>query len=134
MTPKEIEVVQRSFAKVAPIADTAAKLFYERLFELDPSLRPLFKTDMDEQGHRLMTMIAAAVEGLGNLETLVPVVQELGRRHVGYGVKPKHYDIVGQALLETLEKGLGPEFTPEVKAAWTSAYTVLSGTMIDAAA
>ena len=134
MTPKEIEVVQRSFAKVAPIADTAAKLFYERLFELDPSLRPLFKTDMDEQGHRLMTMIAAAVEGLGNLETLVPVVQELGRRHVGYGVEPKHYDIVGQALLETLEKGLGPEFTPEVKAAWTSAYTILSGTMIDAAA
>lgn len=133
MTPRDIELVQSSFAKVAPIAETAAELFYARLFELDPSVKPLFKTDLKEQGKRLMAMIATAVNGLNNVEALVPAVQDMGRRHVKYGVTPEHYGTVGRALLDTLQKGLGDDFTPEVKNAWTVIYGVLSATMIAAA-
>lgn len=133
MTPRDIELVQSSFAKVAPIAETAAELFYARLFELDPSVRPLFKTDLKEQGKRLMAMIATAVNGLNDVEALVPAVQDMGRRHVKYGVIREHYATVGRALLDTLEKGLGDDFTPEVKNAWTVIYGVLSTTMIAAA-
>ena len=133
MTPREIELVQSSFAKVAPIADQAAAMFYARLFELDPSLTALFQGDMAEQGKRLMAMIAAAVKGLDDLDSLVPVVQDLGRRHARYGVKGAHYETVGQALLETLAKGLGEAFTDDVKRAWTAVYGVLSTTMIAAA-
>lgn len=133
MTPKDIELVQSSFAKVAPIAETAAELFYARLFELDPSVEPLFKTDLKEQGQRLMAMITTAVNGLDDVEALVPAVQDMGRRHAKYGVTQEHYGTVGQALLDTLEKGLGEDFTPEVKNAWTQTYGVLSTTMIDAA-
>jgi hemoglobin-like flavoprotein len=134
MTPEQKMLVQSSFAKVAPIAEAAAELFYGRLFELDPSLRPLFKGDIKEQGRKLMAMIRAAVAGLDNLSGLVPVVQDLGRRHLAYGVKDKHYDTVGAALLWTLEKGLGDSFTPPVKDAWTVVYGVLATTMKDAAA
>jgi hemoglobin-like flavoprotein len=134
MTPDEITKVRTSFAKVVPIKDAAAGLFYGRLFELDPSLKPLFKGDIKEQGAKLMAMIATAVAGLDRLETIVPAVQALGRRHVGYGVQDTHYDTVAAALLWTLEQGLGAAFTPDVKAAWTSAYGVLAGTMKEAAA
>jgi hemoglobin-like flavoprotein len=134
MTPKQIELVQGSWNKVLPIADTAAELFYGRLFSLDPSLRPMFKSDMKEQGRKLMSMIGTAVNGLTRLDEIVPAVQALGVRHAGYGVKPAHYGTVATALLWTLEKGLGDAFTPEVKEAWVGAYTLLAKTMQDAAA
>ena len=127
-------LVQQTFAKIKPIADTAAELFYNRLFEMDPGVRPLFKGDMKEQGRKLMDMIGVAVNGLGALDEIVPAVQDLGRRHAGYGVTDEHYDTVGGALLWTLEQGLGDDFTPEVKEAWTTVYGVLATTMKDAAA
>ena len=133
MTPAEKSLVQTSFAKVAPIAEQAAALFYGRLFEMDPSLRPLFKGDIREQGRKLMNMIAFCVQGLDALDQLVPAVQGPGKRHAGYGVTDAHYATVGGALLWTLEQGLGPDFTPDVKAAWTTVYTVLATTMKDAA-
>jgi hemoglobin-like flavoprotein len=129
MTPKQIEIVQSSFAKVAPIAEAAAGLFYARLFELDPSLKPLFNGDMKRQGMMLMSMLATAVRGLTNTEALVPVVKGLGRRHVGYGVKDQHYQTVGQALIDTLAKGLGDDFTRETREAWLAAYALLSSVM-----
>jgi hemoglobin-like flavoprotein len=134
MTPEQIALVQISFAQVLPIADTAAALFYSRLFELDPSLKQLFKGELQEQGRKLMTMIRLVVNGLNRLDQLVPAVQELGRRHARYGVQDEHYDTVGAALLWTLQQGLGPGFTPEVEAAWATAYTLLADTMKAAAA
>src|SRR5262249_40127121 len=110
MTPKQIQIVQDSFQKVAPIADVAAELFYARLFELDPSLRGLFKTDMKRQGMTLMTMLGSAVRSLTNPQGLGPVLRSLGRRHVSYGVTDKHYDVVGQAFLDTLAHAFGPDF------------------------
>lgn len=132
MNSRQIQLVQASFAKVAPIADTAADLFYTRLFELDPSLSRLFRGDRSEQGKKLMQMIGAAVRGLNDLDKLVPVVQQLGVRHLGYGVEDQHYDTVGSALLWTLEKGLGADFTSEVREAWTTVYGVLAKTMKEA--
>lgn len=134
MTANEIRLVQSSFQKILPVSETAADLFYRRLFELDPSLRALFKGDMKDQGHKLMQMIASAVQGLDKPDTLIPVVQSLGKRHAGYGVEARHYDMVGAALLWTLEQGLGKDFTPEIKAAWTETYKLLAGTMQAAAA
>jgi hemoglobin-like flavoprotein len=134
MNAIQIQLVQDSFKSVAPIADEAAALFYSRLFELDPQLRHLFKGDAKEQGRKLMTMIGAAVRGLNNLAALVPAVESLGRRHVGYGVRPSHYETVGAALLWTLRQGLGAGFTPQVEAAWTQIYTLLANTMKEAAA
>jgi len=133
MTPQEKKLVQESFAKVAPIAEQAAALFYQNLFASDPSLKPLFKGDMVEQGKKLMKMIATAVNALDKLDSIVPAVQDLGRRHVKYGVKPEHYDTVGAALIQTLAQGLGPAFTPEVKDAWITVYGILAGTMKAAA-
>jgi hemoglobin-like flavoprotein len=133
MTNRQKELVQQTFAVVAPIADAAAAIFYARLFELDPSLRPMFKIDIEEQGRKLMQVLAVAVRGLDDLPTLVPVVQALGARHAGYGVKDEHYGTVATALLYTLDKGLGEKFTPEVKEAWVEVYTVLATTMKDAA-
>jgi hemoglobin-like flavoprotein len=129
MSPHQIDLVQRSFAEVKPIATAAAGLFYNRLFILDPSLRHLFKGDMPKQGQMLMSMIGAAVGGLRNLETLSPVVRQLGARHVGYGVRAEHYATVGSALLWTLGEGLGEKFTPEVRDAWAAAYDLLSDVM-----
>jgi hemoglobin-like flavoprotein len=134
MTAEQKLLVQKTFAKVVPIADTAASLFYGRLFEIDPALRPLFKGDLVEQGRKLMQMIGVAVNGLDRLDQIVPAVQQLGVRHVAYGVKDEHYATVAVALLWTLEQGLGPDFTPEVRNAWTAAYTVLADTMKAAAA
>ena len=129
----QIRLVQDSFKSVALIADEAAALFYGRLFELDPQLRRLFKSDPKEQGRKLMTMIGMAVRGLDNIAALVPVVKNLGRRHVGYGVMPAHFDVVGAALLWTLRQGLGPAFTSEVESAWTATYALLASTMKEAA-
>ena len=133
LTVAQKDLVQNSFTSIATIADDAAILFYQKLFELDPSLRPMFRGDMAEQRKKLMRMITAAVKGLDRLEQLVPVVQDLGRRHSGYGVKDSHYDTVGAALLWTLEAGLGKAFTPEVKEAWTAVYGLLATTMKEAA-
>ncbi|MDH3475093.1 MAG: globin domain-containing protein [Rhodospirillales bacterium] len=126
-------LVQETFALVEPIADDAAKLFYGHLFELDPSLRELFKHDMVEQGRKLMAMIKVAVKGLDHIEKLVPAVEDLGRRHKDYGVEEPHYDTVAEALLWTLEQGLGDAFTDEVKEAWTAVYGVLAEVMKSAA-
>jgi hemoglobin-like flavoprotein len=111
----------------------AVAIFYDRLFHLDPSLRPLFRGDMREQGRKLMQMIGVVVWGAHRLETLIPAARDLGRRHVRYGVEPRHYETVGDALLYALEQGLGPEFTAEVRGAWTAVYTTLSSVMIEAA-
>jgi hemoglobin-like flavoprotein len=134
MTPESKALVQESWTLVEPIADVAAELFYGRLFELDPSLRPMFRGDMKEQGKKLMQMITVVVRGLNRLDDLVPAIESLGRRHTGYGVRDEHYDTVAAALLWTLEKGLGAAFTPAVKTAWVDAYTLLSTVMKRAAA
>ena len=133
MTPQDKLLVQQTWESVKPISEHAAELFYGRLFELDPSLKPLFKSDMKEQGKKLMQMIGVAVASLDKLDELVPAVEDLGRRHVDYGVVDEHYDTVGDALLWTLGQGLGDAFTDEVKAAWTEVYTVLASTMKAAA-
>jgi hemoglobin-like flavoprotein len=134
MTPAQVLAVKQTFAMVRPIADQAGMLFYDRLFVLDPGLRPLFKGDMAEQSRKLMQMIATAVAGLDKLESIVPTVEALGARHRVYGVKPADYDTVAAALLWTLEQGLGAEFTQTVREAWVAAYTLLAGTMQAAAA
>lgn len=133
MQPNQIDLVQKTFASVVPIKETAAELFYNRLFELDPSLKSLFSGDMRQQGQKLMAAMAQVVGGLKQWERVEAAVQELGRRHVDYGVKPEHYDTVGAALLWTLEQGLGEAFTPDVKQAWAAAYQAIATTMIDAA-
>jgi methyl-accepting chemotaxis protein len=134
MTPEHKDLVKTSWEKVEPIAEQAADIFYTTLFEMDPKLKPLFKGDIKEQGKKLMTMIGSAVGLLYNLDKLVPIVEKLGERHAGYGVVAGDYETVGAALLETLEQGLGSYFTPDVKTAWIEVYTVLSTTMLEAAA
>ncbi len=134
LTQLEIDAVQGDWRKVLPIADTASTLFYDRLFELDPSLRSLFSSDLGEQKKKLLQTLSAAVTGLTDLNALVPIVRALGRRHVGYGVKPQHYGTVGTALLWTLRKGLGEGFDAQHEAAWTKVYEILSKTMLDGAA
>ena len=133
MDSNTVQLVQSSFAKVAPIADTAAEIFYKKLFEMDPTLQPLFKGDMKEQGKKLMSMIGTAVGALNNPDALIPVVQKLGKDHAGYGVTAEMYDTVGAALLDTLAVGLGDDFTPDTKTAWTDVYGLLAKTMKDAA-
>lgn len=133
MQAHQAQLVRESFALVRPIAATAAALFYENLFNADPSLRRLFTGDMTQQGERLMTMIGAAVGLLDRPASLVPVLRQLGARHASYGVKDAHYATVGAALLLTLGQGLGDAFTPEVKAAWQALYAVVSSTMMEAA-
>jgi hemoglobin-like flavoprotein len=129
MDSKQKDLVQSSFALVVPIAGQAADLFYDRLFQIDPGLRSLFKSDLSEQKKKLMQMLAAAVRGLDDLEALVPAVRDLGARHNGYGVKDEHYDTVATALLWTLEQGLGAAFTPETREAWVEVYGILAATM-----
>lgn len=133
MNEDTIVIVQSTFAKVAPISEQAAALFYGRLFELDPSLKPLFKGDMREQGIKLMKMLAIAVNSLRDPDTLIPAVENLGVRHINYGVEDSHYDTVGAALLWTLSQGLGDEFTADVEAAWTEVYGTLATVMKAAA-
>ena len=133
LTLAQKTLVQDSFAIIVPIADDAAALFYRRLFELDPSLERMFRGNMAEQRKKLMQMLTAAVKGLDQLDQLVPVVKDLGRRHARYGVVDAHYDTVGSALLWTLEKGLGSAFTADVREAWTVVYGLLATTMKEAA-
>ncbi|MBR0824413.1 hemin receptor [Bradyrhizobium manausense] len=130
MNPAQIKLVQDSFAKVAPIADQAAVIFYDRLFEVAPSVKAMFPSDLTEQRKKLMATLAVVVGGLSNLETILPAASALAKRHVAYGAKPEHYPVVGSALLWTLEKGLGAAWTAEVASAWTAAYGVLSNFMI----
>lgn len=136
LSSKTIELVQTSFEKVIPIADTAVDIFYAKLFELDPSLRSIFPMDekaMKGQKNKLRDMLVAAVKGLNNIDKLIPVLEDLGKRHVGYKVEPAHYDTVGAALLSALATGLGDEFTPEVNKAWAEVYGVMADTMQSAA-
>ena len=134
VTTRQKTLVQESFASLAPIAEDAVALFYRRLFEIDPELRRMFPADMAAQHRKLAQMLTAAVKGLDHLDRLVPVVQDLGRRHVGYGVTDAHYDTVGSALLWTLEKGLGSAFTPDMHDAWATVYGLLASVMKEAAA
>jgi hemoglobin-like flavoprotein len=133
MTNDDIALVQHSWRRVQPIQDALAELFHLKLFELDPSLRAFFTGDLQQQGARLMQMVGAAVRGLDRLDALLPVVRELGMRHVVYGVKDEHYGTVGTALLWTLEQALQEDFTPQVKSAWIKTYGVMSQTMREAA-
>lgn len=133
ITPEQKEQVQETWKLVEPISETAADLFYGKLFELAPEVKPLFKSDIKDQGKKLMQMIGVAVAGLDNLGELTPAVAALGKRHVGYGVEDAHYNVVGEALLWTLGQGLGEKFTDEVKEAWTIVYTTLAGVMMEAA-
>src|SRR6478672_3464855 len=133
MTPTEISLIRTSWAAVEPIADTAAGLFYARLFELDPAIERLFRrTDMAGQRKILMQTLTVVVKSLDKIDQIVPAVQALGRRHAGYGVRESHYATVGEALLWTLEQGLGDAFTDPVRAAWTDAYGTLAAVMIEA--
>jgi hemoglobin-like flavoprotein len=134
MTPQQVELVQTSFDQVRPIAAAAADLFYQRLFELDPALRPLFTSDIKKQGAMLMSTLSLAVNGLSRPETIIPAVQGLGRRHVAYGVQYHHYQTVGEALLWTLNQGLGDAYTSDVQDAWIAAYGLLTSVMQTAAA
>ena len=133
MTPEQVKLVQESFAKVAPISDQAAVLFYDRLFAIAPQVKAMFPADMTEQRKKLMATLAVVVNGLGNLESVLPAASALAKRHVSYGAKAEHYPVVGSALLWTLEKGLGDGWTPDVAEAWTAAYGTLSGFMISEA-
>jgi hemoglobin-like flavoprotein len=133
MTEEQQALIRDSFAKIAPSAEAVAAMFYGRLFELDPTLRPLFKGDMAAQGRKLMTMIATAVANLHQLNTVIPAVQHLGEQHLRYGVKDADYDTVGSALLWTLGQGLGDDFTPAMRQAWTECYVTLAGVMQAAA-
>jgi hemoglobin-like flavoprotein len=130
MNSADILLVQASFEQVKPISQEAAALFYSRLFEIAPEVRPLFRGDMTEQGRKLMATLAYVVNGLGSLESILPAASALAKRHVAYGVKPEYYVPVGEALLWTLEKGLGPNWTRDTADAWTRAYQVLSSFMI----
>ena len=129
MTGEQIDLVRTSFVKIAPIAEKAAALFYAKLFDLNPKLRQLFKGDVYEQGKKLMQVIAYAVENLDRLDEIVPQVRALGARHAGYGVSDRDYETVGAALLWTLEKALGKDFTAPTRAAWTAVYDLLAETM-----
>jgi hemoglobin-like flavoprotein len=130
MTPEQIKAIQESFARVVPISEQAAALFYGRLFEIAPALKPLFRGDMTEQGHKLMATLGVVVNGLADMESVLPAASALAKRHVDYGVEAADYQPVGAALLWTLERGLGEQWTPQLATAWTEAYTILSGFMI----
>ena len=134
MPPEQKALVKQTWQKVAPIADTAARLFYNRLFEIDATTRPLFNaSNLVEQRRKLIQALTIVVNGLDHLEVLVPNLQSLGRRHAQYGVTDGHYDTVGAALLWTLEQGLGSDWSLEVKAAWSEAYVLLADVMREAA-
>jgi nitric oxide dioxygenase len=133
MIQDQVAVVQQSFAKVAPIADQTAVMFYERLFEVAPQVKAMFPADMAEQRQKLMATLGVVVNGLSNLESVLPAVSALAKRHVAYGARPEYYPVVGSVLLWTLEKGIGDAWTKEVADAWTAAYGTLSGYMIEQA-
>ncbi|MGB0684102.1 MAG: methyl-accepting chemotaxis protein [Magnetovibrionaceae bacterium] len=133
MNNETIHLVRESFNKVKPIKEQAAELFYNRLFELDPSLKSMFSGDMKRQGAKLMAALSTVVNSLDRFDQVIPELERMGIRHAGYGVRADHYATVGEALLWTLEQGLGPDCTPDVKTAWVEAFNVIADTMIDAA-
>ncbi|MEQ8664969.1 MAG: methyl-accepting chemotaxis protein [Rhodospirillales bacterium] len=133
MTPEQVELVQSTFRQVVPNQEETAKTFYARLFEIDPNLRPMFKGDMTEQGKKLMAALATVVEDLNEPEKIIPFAEDLGVRHLAYGVEEMHYTTVAHALIWALEQGLGDAFTDEVRDAWIAAYMLLSEAMIAAA-
>ena len=133
MTPEQVDLVQRTWRAVLPVGDTAAELFYGKLFSLDPGVRRLFKNDMIEQGRNLTAMISVAVGMLSKPERIMVAVRQLGERHAGYGVEPRRYELVGTSLIWMLEKCLGEAFTPEVKGAWWATYAFLAEAMQDGA-
>ena len=133
MTPEQVTLVQQTFAEVVPAADAAAEAFYGRLFEIAPAVQPLFPGDMTEQRRKLMAGLAFVVRGLSDLPSILPAASALAKRHVEYGAKPEHYPVVGEALLWTLARALGPRWTPQIASAWTAAYTTVSDVMIEAA-
>ncbi|MBK8335930.1 MAG: hemin receptor [Sterolibacteriaceae bacterium] len=134
MSPHQAWIVQSTWPKILPNKDAAAQLFYARLFELDPSLRPMFLGDIGLQGRKLMQVLDSVVNGLADFETIGAAVRDLGMRHVGYGVQDRHYDTVGAALLWAIERGVGAAFTAEVRDAWAAAYGMLASIMRGAAA
>ena len=134
MTPEQVDLVQRTWRAVLPVGDTAAELFYGKLFSLEPALQSLFKDDLREQGRNLTAMISVAVGALSRPERITLAVRQLGRRHAAYGVEPRHYRLVEVALLWMLEQVLGEAFTPPVRDAWRAVYGLLAGTMQDACA
>jgi hemoglobin-like flavoprotein len=129
MTPHQIGIVRETFKLVEARAEVTALVFYQRLFALDPSLRPLFRTNIDEQGQKLMQMLGVAVALLEQPFALVPALEALGRRHAGYGIEARHYDTVGTALLEMLAECLGSTFTHEVMEAWSALYAIVACAM-----
>jgi hemoglobin-like flavoprotein len=133
MNPREVDQVRASFAKIVPVADQAAALFYDRLFETAPEVRALFSGNMHSQGQKLMAALSTVVNNLGQIERIAPMACDLAKRHLAYGVRPEHYAVVGKALLWTLEQGLGDEFTPALRTAWAAAYSTLSEAMIASA-
>ena len=133
MTPEQITQVQESFAKVAPISETAAQLFYGRLFEIAPDVRPMFPQDMTEQRKKLMATLAVVVNSLHKLDAVLPAASALAKRDVGYGVTAAQYPVVGSALLWTLEQGLGDAWTPQLAQSWTAAYGTVSNYMVSEA-
>jgi len=133
MTPRQVSLIRQSFSHLVQLEAQVASIFYAKLFRLDPSLRPLFKGDMTEQGRKLMKVLGVVVASADRLDDVIPTVRGLGKRHVGYGVTEAHYQTVGQALIATLQEGLGEMFTDELREAWTLVYVTLSNAMIDAA-
>ncbi len=133
MDALQIVLVQRTFRHLMPIGDTVAEVFYRRLFMLDPTLQELFRANLKDQGRMLMQMMAVAVQGLTNLDAVRPAIEDLGRRHASYGVRPEHYEVFGEALLATIRIGLGDAFSPDVHAAWSNAYNVIATAMQDGA-
>jgi hemoglobin-like flavoprotein len=134
MNTKQINLVKTSFEKLVPFSEQFAAHFYNRLFEIDPNLRPLFRGEITEQGKKLMSMLKVVVANLENLNDLIPAVQALGMRHAHYGVQAEHYTTVMNALVWTLEKYLGSAFDLETKQAWATAYNTLSAVMQEAIA
>jgi len=132
LTPEQITLIKQSWAKVIPIKEMAAELFYVRLFELDPTAKALFKGKLDFQGGKLMTTLNVVVESLDNLEGVIPMLHAMGKRHIIYNVRAEQYDIVGAAFLWVLGQGLGDDFTEETKEAWTIAYGLIASVMLEA--
>ena len=129
MTPERRLLAQQAFATIQPFADEFGMLFYSRLFELDPALRGLFKHDLANQAHSLMTMLQLAIEGLNVPEQFSRALHNLGARHSDYGVQPEQYATVQAALLWTFAHALGPAFTPEVATALTKVLSNITDQM-----
>lgn len=132
MTPAQISIIQQSWQTVTPIADTTVDLFYSRLFFLNPQLRALFPAELADQKRKMVSMLSRLVTALSDVQSIIPSVQALGRRHALYGVTTRDYDTVAAALLWSLEQGLGKAWNDAVKESWIAAYALLSNVMLAA--